>query len=535
MYTVLIVEDEILVSVGLKNMVRWSDLNMVIVGEARNGQQGLEMYREKKPDLILTDIKMPVMDGIELIRQIRKEDTKTKIVVLTGYEDFELVRQSFMLGISDYILKLKMLPEEIEEVVRKVSDELSGDSASEAQQESDREEQLDEARVLCRDIILQGINDRENGEISRLIGVLGVETADLTVGVMECFPLRKDVPVGYQEEKVEQIILNLIRNILSEYCKGDILPQKDGKYLLLLNLNELKKQGIPPADMFQRIKTSVQTYVNVLAAFGISSCADCCQDLHRLYGEADSALEQACFFGESLVFFEDADLQESFEAILTEFENKIEAWTFLGDDYCWKIRKEIAFLKKMRRPRGAEIREILIRWIHQISLDRGILKEEMLKTTLKSVEKIRSMVSLPDMLKAFEECVLILDESMKKSGTVKREVEETIAYIQDNYRDAELSVAKAALAVDLNKDYLSNLFKKEMGISFSDYVNIQRIKKARELLTNTHLKTYEIAYEVGFQDVGYFSRVFKKIVGIRPGEYKKGGFSHVETLGGGPL
>ena len=119
MYKVMIVEDEVIVRVGLRNMISWSDLNMTVVGEAQNGKIGLQMYYEKKPDIILTDIKMPVMTGLDMMKQIRRTDTATRIVILTSYEDFELVRQAFQLGISDYILKLEMFPEDLQKVMQR--------------------------------------------------------------------------------------------------------------------------------------------------------------------------------------------------------------------------------------------------------------------------------------------------------------------------------------------------------------------------------------------------------------------------------
>ena len=134
MYTVLIVEDEILVSVGLRNMIDWSDVNMQVIGEAQNGKQGLQMYYEYKPDIILTDLKMPVMDGMEMIEQIRRHDTTTKIIVLSCHEEFELVRQAFKMGISEYILKVEILPEELKKILQRVQHDLEKESVKDKTQ-----------------------------------------------------------------------------------------------------------------------------------------------------------------------------------------------------------------------------------------------------------------------------------------------------------------------------------------------------------------------------------------------------------------
>ncbi|MBQ8814517.1 MAG: response regulator [Lachnospiraceae bacterium] len=523
MYTVLIVEDEILVSAGLKSMVSWSDMNMVIVGEARNGKQGLEMYREKKPDLILTDIKMPVMDGLSMITQIRKEDSQTKIIVLTGYEDFELVREAFMLGISDYILKLKMLPEEMETVIRKVYDELLL-GGTQMHKNDDKEEEINrvnENRIRLRDYILHAVSGAE--EIKPVMGALQVKEDDLFVGVMEIAQTSPKTRDGCHTEEVEQVILSLVRNILSEYDGGEIFRGKGAEYLLVANVPD---GGQPEKtefllDMLSRIQTAIQAYINCSVVLGSSSLSDDCGELRRLYKEAERALAEARLYGEGISVFGEKDYRCPYEEILTAFETRFVGLDGIGEDYRRKIQREITFMKKIKNPRRELIQEILIRWFHQASTDGGIMKEEMFKFVLNGVDRIREARSLREMLAAFEECLLSLIQSMKDTKIVRREVAEVVKYIQDHYWDEELSISLAAQAVALNKDYLSNLFKKETGISFSDYVNLQRIKKAQELLTGTHLRTYQIAQQVGFQDESYFSRVFKKIVGMRPGEYRK--------------
>ena len=124
---VLIVEDEVLVREGLKSVIGWDKLGMEVVGDAANGRQALEIYERERPDIVLTDIRMPVMDGLELIARIREEDKKTGIVILTCYEEFGYLQEALRMGVSDYILKLKMKPAEIEAAMAKVKKKLDED------------------------------------------------------------------------------------------------------------------------------------------------------------------------------------------------------------------------------------------------------------------------------------------------------------------------------------------------------------------------------------------------------------------------
>ena len=132
---VLIVEDEVLVRLGLKSVIRWGDMGMEIIGEAANGVQALEIYEKSRPDIILTDIKMPVMDGLEMLARIREKDNVTRVVVLTCYEEFKYLQSAMRMGISDYILKLQMKPAEIETVMAKIREEIRQDTKKEKKEE----------------------------------------------------------------------------------------------------------------------------------------------------------------------------------------------------------------------------------------------------------------------------------------------------------------------------------------------------------------------------------------------------------------
>lgn len=526
MYTVLIVEDEILVCAGLKNMIQWSDMNMIIVGEARNGKEGLEKYHQLKPDIILTDIKMPVMDGLEMITQIREEDTVTRIIVLTCYEDFELVRQAFKIGISDYILKLKMLPEEMENVIKKVHGELlssnvQADKGSYAAKQIDME---NDARTKCRDYIMyQSCLCEEFRELSK---GLQITEAGLVVCVMELIPsIHKQQTTDKQrEERVEQVILNLFQNLLSKYKRGEVWIEKEKRYLIVLSfsdMNDERERETLLRDILSRIRFVMHSRINMNAVFGVSSFADSYQELNRLYTEAVGTLEEAVFLGEELLLYGNPKNQQKYESILGAFWEQMAKLDGLSDSYHKKMMKEISFLKSGRLPKSDGMKEILIGWIHWASFDSGIQKKEVMQRTLETAEQIRCSVSLNDMRQVMEEYSVAMYQGMKDTNMVSREVAQTILYIKSHYCEADISLSNAAQEVAMNKDYLSKLFKRETGIGFSDYANIQRIKKAQELLITTNMKSYEVAQKVGFQNESYFSRVFKKIVGVRPNEYKR--------------
>jgi len=519
MYTVMIVEDEVFVSLGLKNMIRWSDMGMTVIGEARNGKEGLEMYEQMKPDLILTDIKMPVMNGIDMITQIREKDATTKIVVLSCHEDYELVRQAFKQGISDYILKVKMMPDDIERIIRKIYDELQSESAKKGNCAFGdnwmalRNEQLDKCKAY---IISQSISEEE---FRTFAGELQIPEEGLAIGIME---IHSNAERQNAEEK-RKLALELIQKLLSEEKRGFIFRENEHRYLLLFsfpgtcNVNEYER---PVDELLQRISDIIRTYLNGNSVFGISSFADAYHQLGRLYTEALETEKAAILLGEAVTYYGREDCTQKYKNLLTAFEERITQADWLTDVCRRKILKECSFQKDIVNNDIETMKEVFRRWIHRISFDNAVQKGETLLLAVEVSKQMRYAVSLPELIRTFEQYMSMLSD-VKESNLVSAEVARAVNLVKERFYEEDFGLAEVADYVGMNKQYFSSLFKKEVGQGFSDYLNSVRINKACELLRNTDLKSYEISEVIGFQDESYFSRVFKKVIGVRPNEYRR--------------
>lgn len=506
-YRVLIVEDEILVSAGLKNMIHWSDMDMEIVGEARNGQQGLELYEQKKPDIILTDIKMPILDGLEMIRRIREKDLDTKIIVLSCYEEFDLVRQAFRLGISDYIAKLQMLPDEMEQVIRKVWKDLNG-GVKKSEKETGSEQ-----TSLTKDMIREQAADRIMGEsdpeevFSDLLREFQLPEQGTAVCIMELISTKTEK--NTLDDNARRVVWEVTQELLAENRVGELLREREGCYLILLD------SGKNAEETLYRIHNSMRTYVNHKAVFGVG-CPR--KELHASYQEAWNALREAIFFDRWLVDAGKKDTLQEYNKILLDAGLR----SGVSEEHRDQMQRVISKIRCMKIITRERMQDILIREIHLASFEYEYGKQEQVaQSALKAVEALKHEVSLKQMLRIMDEYFSKLYPPRTKGKTAGREVRALISYVKAHYEEPDLSLTRAAKAVELNKDYLSSLFKKEMGIGFSDYVNMLRIRKAKELLLETHMKNYEIADRVGFQDESYFSRIFKKSTGMRPSEYKR--------------
>lgn len=517
MYSVLLVEDEVLVSAGLKHLVPWKDMDMAIVGEASNGKNGLEMYHEKHPDLILTDIKMPIMSGLEMIEEIRKEDQNTKIVVLTSFDDFDLVRQAFKLGVSDYILKLQMMPEEIEKVIRKVHEELekSGNRNEKKEVAIEQIQKQDDDLEACRQFV---VGEQDDVSLFRK----QAEALNLAEDCVCVLRMKYDGSQEKKEDKISCIILELIHNLLLKLQAGAVWAEEKEEFLILFSLpkeRQEEKEQIRK-ELLSKIHLIVRSRVNKNVWFGVSSFGNRYELLPALYGEAGEMLEISSFFEKEAEFYGE-DKKESSDRLWEEFGALTETQGALSSHCLRKIQKEVVFLKKKTALKPDEIKGVLMRWVNYISFDRGIRTNEEMDQALETVEQMRKMKTFRELKKGFEEYLKQNFENRDERKLLSKEVSETISYINAHYCESDISLPDAAKHVMLQKNYLSRLFKNEVGVNFTEYINMQRIRKAQELLSTTHKKSYEIAFEIGFQDESYFSRVFKKQVGISPNEYKK--------------
>ncbi len=398
---VLIVEDEVLVREGLKSVIGWDKLGMEVVGDAANGRQALEIYERERPDIVLTDIRMPVMDGLELIARIREEDKKTGIVILTCYEEFGYLQEALRMGVSDYILKLKMKPAEIEAAMAKVKKKLDEDEENGAGPDGAEEFRLQKEEELKRYIFYHQVS----------IGFFRSRMERLNLAVKEKdMVLLRVVIQRYEKARlkimddrgmlIRFVILNTTEEIMEKYGGGETIQEGPDCFLLFMNVvNDPKDEDSWMEKMQKEISHVLSNFMGVRTVWGVSS-----------------------------VF--------------------------------------------------------------------------------------QSFTELPD--KYQECCQKMQDERVDLSV----EIFEAVRYIEENLTQ-RLTLNQVASSINLSPNYLSSLFKKELGVGFVDYITEKRVERAKELLENTGLRTYEVAQQAGFVDESYFSKTFKRLTGKRPSAFRK--------------
>lgn len=259
MYNVLIVEDEMLVRLGLKNSIDWAKHNMVVTGDVSNGKAALDFFMNNKPDIIITDLKMPLMNGMELIAKIRETDDKTRIVILSSLEEFDTVKKAISLGVSDYIAKLTMTEKEIDNILSKVRNELIVQARLNDKDSLVRTD-IDVVKDrLLKDFMFYHIYSSE--EFTNRIQALGLclSPEHMILAIMEID--HYDSLKAYLEDDkgclTNYALMNVISEILKRYVKGEVFYDEGPRYILVFNCGSICENDIRDeiASILENIKT----------------------------------------------------------------------------------------------------------------------------------------------------------------------------------------------------------------------------------------------------------------------------------------
>ncbi|WP_238652639.1 response regulator [Paenibacillus piscarius] len=530
MYKVMIVEDEMLVRIGLKNSVEWSKFDLEVTADFPDGQAAWDYYEREKPDVVITDICMPKMDGMELIANIRKTDKDTRVVVLSCLEEFELARKALALDVSSYILKLTMTEQEIEDVLRRVREELD--------RQEDRSGGREEPGVslsslelvkekMFKDFLFYRIfSAQEFGRFAEQSG-LRLSPVRLAVCVMEVdrYALLKERFRDEHGHLVKMSLLNMLGEILSAHRRGEAFQINDRHYALVLPFADmLSEQAIVKeiGSILGHIQEMLSLYFNSSVSFGISGIRGGYEALPKLYAEAQHALEHKFISGPGLHHRGSRRPDPAgVRTRLAQLRNNASIRELLSP---LKQKEYDAYLDVFGREIEGDRKTLemmlfqFVQWISTNLYDDSHNEQTLL---ISITENLEDCDTLPDMLDEVNVYIETLAEHISNRLQMSDEITRAIQYIKRHYTE-NISLQNVADHVGLSFSYLSNLFRKELQISYIDYLNRYRIERAKELLAGSQLKSSDVAVQVGFSpEYTYFSKVFKKITGLGPNEYRR--------------
>lgn len=541
MLKIFLAEDEVIVRETIKRMIPWENLGVELVGEAADGEMALPLLLRQKPDLLITDIKMPFMDGLTLAKVAKKEIPGLKVVILSGYDDFNYAKQAINIGVEDYLLKpitKNALIERLTEIRSRYEHEKT---QKEYYEKFHREMQAYE-KNSSRDffeVLVSGSMDMM--EIYRRSEKLGLdivaEAYNVLIFTMNCEEDFSGQREGYSEWEAES--LELLEEFFSEntsamlfrcniFSYGVLIKgQKEtigentrscvSEIQRILDRKEQKRQWFVAAgEPVERLSQIQKSYYSASRAFSQRYL----YDENILYYDEMASMEKKNVTEDDSTYLQKVDVNALNPAILQKFLSNglLEETENFVKDYFYAIGQEPLESLVFRNYVTLNVRFSVMSFLKEIGCDTRTLEQEdtedVLSESSKSLENAIAYVE-----KIISQAIALRDQN---SGNKNRSILKTaVDFIDSHYTEEDMSLNKAANAANVSANHFSALFSQNMGQTFIEYLTNLRMNKAKEYLRCTSMRSSEIAGEIGYKDAHYFSYLFKKTQGMTPSDYRK--------------
>lgn len=531
MFRVLIVDDDFTARTSFKTMIDWEKHGFTICGEAANGKNAIPMIQDSRPNLVITDMNMPVMDGVALIEYLSSHYPEIKCLALSGYEDFNYVKESLKNGAIDYLLKHKVDSVSLLNVLNEARNKIS-------QQHTFMEQLVESREILRQDflkrLILGDICNKNiiNKKVKELEPSLSSGPLLLAVVTMDGLPFPKK---RYTKDEINRLLSNtrdVGEEIVHDMGNGILTFVDEGKFIILFHFGTIRSELYiynHVSTTIKRIIESITRYLNHTVHFALSKIFHHIEEVSQIYKgvdrelsekimeEKDQLVSESSAMGNTIDFF-NLDVQD---------EKQIMMAIRMGDMEKVNLYLAVIFEKILTLKVGYKAIQMIC--IELIGIANRIARESSI-----NIKEIYNNNEIPyDEMKRHE---TIMDVKEWISGIYERLIHlllgvdlnekfaeatrKTLQYIRKNFTQ-DISLYQAAQDIGVNSSYLSRIFKEDCGTGFAEYLSSIRVEQAKYLMEHTDIKLKEIVKQVGFNNYTYFFKVFKLVTGKTPVEYKE--------------
>jgi two-component system response regulator YesN len=529
-YKVLLVDDEAIVREGIRERIDWKALGLICAGDSENGMEAMEAVDRLQPDIVLTDINMPFVDGLELTRYIVEQHPLTKVIILTGFDDFTYAQQACKLRVHDFILK-PITALELRKVLEKVKAEI--DEEKRKLEDLGRlKRQLNESLPLLKErflerLVTSSVHGRERDERMAYfhISLNGPCYMSLVIDIDQ-FP---EDHGNTDKELLRFAVYNMVHEVLETETGSVVFRNRDEKVIAILSGDEAEPLYDKVQLMSEKVRHLIESYFKFTVTVGIGRPCSSIKELPKSYESALSALEYRFLLGTNKVIsiMDMEGHRISSEENQQEWEQRLISSIKTGTEQeLIKMLQTVIQHYRTSFPSMQRcyihIQRLIISIIRALS-DLGLKEEEVFGGNVNPITYIYDVQTLEEMESWLIDCSrhAIRRITENRNDFCENQVREAVAYLKEHYSDETLSLAKICKHVHMSTSYFSSVFKSRTGKTFVEYLTAERMEKAKELLKLSSLKTYEIAARVGYQDPHYFSMLFKKIIGDTPTEYRQ--------------
>lgn len=518
-YKVFFVEDEAITREGIRDNVDWESNGFEFCGEAADGEMALPLLRTAKPDVLITDIKMPFMDGLQLSKIMHERMPWVKIIILSGHDEFEYAQEAIKLGVTDYLLK-PITVQNLQNTLQKLAVQLDREK-EEHENLKKLQEQVEGNRTALRErllfkLIVGAVSPTEVIGDGHMLGI-DLTARHYLVAILKIELRDSTEQYDYDEyQQIQNAVLELIEK------NPDVLTLKRdwGDLILIMKgatTEYLEEERDFLLDEIRRLVTNTRYRLTVGAGSTKQQIADICQsfvealahiqNLSNKNNGLNHAFEQAELLKVDRSAVENylrSGVKDGFDEFFNEYirplgeaalkSNLIKNYIFV--DVVLAIAKLVTDL-------GGEVDKVI----------PELNSMEIIMSNITTIEHLREQV-----YKVVSSALAYRDSQPK--GQYKDLIRQAKEYIERHYADPDLSLNEVAARANLSASHFSVVFSQETGHTFKECLIDIRINKAKELLRMTGLRSADIAYQVGYNDPHYFSSVFKKHTGLSPSEFR---------------
>lgn len=533
MLKVILVDDEEIIRNGIQQSLDWNSLGFEIVGTAEDGEEALSTIAVTKPNLVITDIKMPFMDGLELIERVRTDYPEIYFIIISGHDEFPLAQRALQLGAYDYILKPIDLAY-LESLLQKITADYR-QRQKKAAQIASLEEKVSSQEPLLKEIFFQNLLEGK------------VTPEELTAKLQEYKDLTPDAFFSViivqiddyylitqeQEETECRVIDEAFTAVIRNSCDNANVYVVRGHHHyekhLICSAGDEKLLTEVVANTCANLHQQSSEFEKLSLSLAVSQIHQGINSLSKAYKEAAEALNYKYILGKKQVLFfnELNKLHPKKPQGFSYDESGIIVAVKTGDQTGLEHYLEDLKAKLNEQGKNSQlflqivVSNIFVQILKMLKESGGEAEEvfnDPLNTCAKILGNQTAAGALAELRQALDKVATYL--SIKRNNKFSQILEKAKEYIRNNYAREDLSLDEVARSIGISPCYFSFLFKQEYGINYIEYLNKIRLEKAKELLTISDAKSYEVAYLVGFNNPTYFSMLFKKYHGVSPSEYK---------------
>jgi two-component system response regulator YesN len=540
-YKLLIVDDEVEVRKGIINKIQWEELGYEIVAEAENGKEALELFEKTLPDVVLTDIKMPFMDGLELSRIIKEQYPTTRIIVMTGFDEFEYAHKAIKLNVSEYLLR-PISAQELTDILTKVKRQMDEEIAEKENVEALRDYYRESIPILrekfLASLVTSAIKKQEieekckNYELnlkgeSFMVSIVSIDENKVKENAEDLSTLNKSTDEGKALLKIA--VLNIVEEIMEKYNLGTVFLNDENVVMITISQDSDREAvSANTLNVLEEIKRTVEKFLKSTVTIGVGNVCEDITLLRHSYENAMAALDYRIFMGKNkIIWIEDIEPMSAKKLVFDE-------------------SKERALSSSIKVGTTAEAAAAIDKFFEEIINSKASFKDyqiyimEMLTTILKAardsnvdtdeifghnynlfidLHSLRNIQEAQGWFKGIS--IKIMNYIVQgRQDSYQLLVEEAKDYVKENYGNSDITINGVCSKLHISPTYFSFIFKKETKTTFINYLTNYRMESAKEYLRTTSLKTFEIADKVGYSEPNYFSYSFKKKFGVSPSEYR---------------